>query len=64
MSIDDTSKYLVSGDSTGSVYLWEASTGSLINKLLMKNVPSIRSVNFSYQNDLLSVAYGGRTINQ
>ena len=61
MSIDDTSKYLVSGDSTGSVYLWEASTGTLINKLLMPKVPSIRSVNFNYQNNLLSIAYGGRT---
>jgi translation initiation factor 3 subunit I len=61
MSIEDTSKYLVSGDSTGCVYLWEASNGTLINKLLMPNVPSIRSVNFNYNNDLLSIAYGGRT---
>jgi len=61
MSIDDNSKYLVSGDSTGCVYLWEASTGTIINKLLMPNVPSIRSVNFNYQNDLISIAYGGRT---
>ena len=62
MSIDDTSKYLVSGDSTGCVYLWEASTGILINKFLMPKVPSIRSVNFNYQNDLISIAYGGRTV--
>ena len=62
MSIDDSTKYLVSGDSTGCVYLWEASTGTLINKLLMPNVPSIRSVNFNYQNDLISIAYGGRTL--
>jgi translation initiation factor 3 subunit I len=61
MSIDDTSKYLVSGDSTGCVYVWEASTGKIINKLLMPKVPSIRSVNFSYLNDLISIAYGGRT---
>ncbi len=61
MSVDDNSKYLVSGDSTGCVYLWEASTGTIINKLLMPNVPSIRSVNFNYQNDLISIAYGGRT---
>ena len=27
----------------------------------MPNVPSIRSVNFNYQNDLISIAYGGRT---
>ena len=61
MSIDDYTKYLVSGDSTGCVYLWEASNGTLINKLIMPNVPSIRSVNFNYHNDLLSIAYGGRT---
>ena len=62
MSIDDNSKYLMSGDSTGCVYLWEASNGTLINKLLMPNVPSIRSVNFNYLNDLVSIAYGGRTL--
>ena len=61
MSIDDQSKYLASGDSTGCVYIWEASNGTLIHKLLMPNVPSIRSVNFNYHNDLLSIAYGGRT---
>ena len=62
MSIDDQTKYLASGDSTGCVYIWEASNGTLINKLLMPNVPSIRSVNFNYNNDLLSIAYGGRTV--
>ena len=61
MSIDDTTKYLVSGDSTGCVYIWEASTGNKLNKFLMPKVPSIRSVNFNYQNDLVSIAYGGRT---
>ena len=61
MSIDDQTKYLASGDSTGCVYIWEASNGTLINKILMPHVPSIRSVNFNYNNDLLSIAYGGRT---
>ena len=28
----------------------------------MPNVPSIRSVNFNYLNDLVSIAYGGRTL--
>ena len=27
----------------------------------MPNVPSVRSVNFNYQNDLVSISYGGRT---
>ena len=62
MDIDDTSKYLVSGDSTGCVYLWEASNGTLINKLTMPNVPSIRSVNFNYLNDIISISYGGRNL--
>jgi translation initiation factor 3 subunit I len=61
MNIDDNSKYLISGDSTGCVYVWEASNGILINKLVIPGVPSIRSVNFNYNNDLLSIAYGGRT---
>lgn len=60
MAIDDNTKYLVSGDSTGNIYLWEASTGKLISKLYMGNVSSIRSINFDPSNENLSVSFGGR----
>ena len=60
MAIDDNSKYLVSSDSTGCVYIWEASNGEIINKITIDKVPLISSVNFNYNNDLLSISYGGR----
>jgi translation initiation factor 3 subunit I len=63
MDIDDNSKYLVSSDSTGCVYIWEASNGEIINKLTIDKVPLISSVNFNYNNDLLSVSFGGRVQN-
>ena len=65
MDIDDNSKYLVSGDSIGKVYLWEACNGKLIRDFNIhsdKEIPSIRSVNYNYTNDLLLIAYGGRTL--
>ena len=61
MSISDDSKYLVSGDSTGGVYFWEASNGALLKKIEMDPKFSIRSVNFSYGDEKVSIAYGGRT---
>lgn len=61
MSISDDSKYLVSGDSTGGVYFWEASNGALLKKIDMDPNFSIRSVNFSYGDEKISIAYGGRT---
>ena len=61
MSISEDSKYLVSGDSTGGVYFWEASNGTLLKKIEMDPKFSIRSVNFSYGDEKISIAYGGRT---
>ena len=60
MDIDDTSKYLISSDSTGYVYIWDASNGEEIHKFAIDNLPLINSVNFNYNNDLISVGYGGR----
>lgn len=61
MSIDDNSKYLISGDSTGCVYLWEACSGKLINKLILPPVFCTHSVNFDYSNQHVIISYGGRT---
>ena len=60
MDIDDTSKYLISSDSTGYVYIWDASNGKEINKFGLDKLPLIHSVNFNYNNELISVGYGGR----
>ena len=60
MDIDDTSKYLISSDSTGYVYIWDAGNGKEINKFGLDKLPLIHSVNFNYNNELISVGYGGR----
>ena len=63
MDIDKNSKYLISGDSIGKVYLWEACNGRLIKNLVENenDITSIRSVNLDYENNLLLIASGGRT---
>lgn len=60
MSIDDNTKYVVSGDSTGCVYIWEAGTGQLINKFFTSSVSCVHSINFDYSNDNISVSFSGR----
>ena len=49
MSITKDSKYLLSGDSNGCTYIWEASTGELLKSIssTSRNFPSISSVQFS-----------------
>jgi translation initiation factor 3 subunit I len=61
MSLTDDSKYLLTGDSIGGVYLWEANTGNLLKKIQMESKFSIRSVEFSGDHKQISFAYGGRT---
>ena len=60
MDVDDYSKYVISSDSTGFVYIWDASNGESIHKFSIDKMPLINSVNFNYNNDLISVGYGGR----
>ena len=63
MDIDDNSKYLISSDSTGYIYIWEASNGENIHKFTLDKLPLIHSINFNYNNDLISVGYGVRGTN-
>ena len=63
MNIDDNSKYLISSDSTGFVYIWEACNGEIIHKFTIDKIPLISSVYFNYNNDLISVGYGSRASN-
>ena len=63
MDIDDNSKYLISSDSTGYIYIWEASNGENIHKFTLDKLPLIHSINFNYNNDLISVGYGVRGAN-
>lgn len=61
MDISEDSKYIVSGDSTGGVYFWETSTGTLLKNFEMDPKFSIRSVSFSAGDSQIAVTYGGRT---
>ena len=63
MDIDDYSKYLISSDSTGYIYIWEASNGENIHKFTIDKLPLVHSINFNYNNDLISIGYGGRGAN-
>ena len=63
MDIDDNSKYLISSDSTGYIYIWEASNGENIHKFTIDKLPLVHSINFNYNNDLISIGYGGRGAN-
>ena len=63
MNIDDNSKYLISSDSTGFVYIWEACNGEIIHKFTIDKIPLISSVYFNYNNDLISIGYGSRASN-
>ena len=63
MDIDDNSKYLISSDSTGYIYIWEASNGETIHKFAIDKLPLVHSINFNYNNDLISIGYGGRGAN-
>jgi len=63
MNVDDNSKYLISSDSTGFVYIWEACNGEIVHKFTIDKIPLISSVYFNYNNDLISVGYGNRGAN-
>lgn len=63
MNVDDNSKYLISSDSTGFVYIWEACNGEIVHKFTIDKIPLISSVYFNYNNDLISVGYGNRGSN-
>ena len=61
IDITKDSKYLCSGDSTGSIYFWETSTGELLKKIELEPSYSIRSVNFNRLDSTLLLSYGGRS---
>lgn len=61
MDITKDSKYLCSGDSTGGIYIWEASNGELLKNIVLSPVYSIRSINFNRLDDKLLISYGGRS---
>ena len=61
MSITDDSKYLVSGDSVGGIYIWEANNGVLLKKIDLNSSYSVRSIKFNTDDSLLALSYGGRT---
>jgi translation initiation factor 3 subunit I len=60
MAISKDSKTLISGDATGSCYLWELQTGKLLKKITLDVTESIRSVELSYGDEYVSLSISGR----
>lgn len=58
MAITKDSKYMVSGDSTGCIYLWEVCNGKLLKSIPTQSTknPSIRSICFSEGEDKVLVS--------
>jgi WD40 repeat protein len=56
-----TNKHLISGDNTGTIYIWEISTGKILKKLEHDPTLSVRSLDY-LQNDhsQIMVVYAGR----
>ena len=60
MDIDSESKILISGDSIGSAYVWEASNGELLKKIIVGDVTSVQSINIDRQNECVYIGYSSR----
>jgi len=56
-----TNKHLISGDNTGTIYIWEISSGKILKKLEHDPTLSVRSLDY-LQNDQsqIMVVYAGR----
>lgn len=55
--------YMISGDATGCVYLWENKTGKCLKKVDYNPDMCIRSIELSEDDNWLILCYGGRTKN-
>jgi translation initiation factor 3 subunit I len=61
MGITLDSKMLVSGDATGGLYFWEVSTGTLLRKIEMDATLNVKSLDLSFGDQKVCLAYGART---
>jgi WD40 repeat protein len=57
LSTDGT--YLLSGDNTGTIYVWDIKTGTLNKKIENVNLQSVRSLDLSNGDALLLIVYAG-----
>lgn len=53
-------KYLISGDSTGCVYLWDTKGGVLLKKIEKDPIYCVRSIDISTDDSYLMIVYAGR----
>jgi translation initiation factor 3 subunit I len=51
--------YMVSGDNTGTIYIWDIKSGAIAKKLENVNLQSVRSLDLSSNDALLLVVYAG-----
>lgn len=56
-----TNKYLISGDNTGTLYIWDISTEKILKKLEHDPTLSVRSLDFLYSDQSqIMIVYAGR----
>jgi WD40 repeat protein len=60
ISITSDGKYLIAGDSTGCVYLWDTKGGVLLKKIEKDPTYCVRSIDISTDDAYLMIVYAGR----
>ena len=60
ITLTQDSKILISGDNTGISYFWEINTGKLLKKIETEPYYSVRSLDLSCGDKMLSISFGGR----
>ena len=58
--ITNDGKYLISGDSTGCVYIWDTKGGVLLKKIEKDPTYCVRSIDISTDDFFLMIVYAGR----
>lgn len=61
MRTTQDSKYLITGDSSGVIYIWEAYTGEILTKIEGDVSSPIYALDFGISNNQLSITYGHRS---
>jgi WD40 repeat protein len=58
--ITNSNKYMISGDSTGSIYVWDIEKNQIINKIVFDTLFNISSINLSSNDSFLIITFSNR----